>query len=107
MMAVANLVWSIEQIVNLLTYDGFARYNRAVGNLMDRAVLGGIEFEYVVRGGAEPVVLVHPGIFAGCFPNVEPFVLPNATHLLQIDNPRGMAEGLAWFFARHPLTVAA
>ena len=40
-------------------------------------------------------------------PNVEPFVLPNATHLLQIDNPRGMAEGLAWFFARHPLTVAA
>jgi pimeloyl-ACP methyl ester carboxylesterase len=39
--------------------------------------------------------------------NVEPFVLPNATHLLQIDNPRGMAEGLARFFARHPLTVAA
>jgi pimeloyl-ACP methyl ester carboxylesterase len=35
-------------------------------------------------------------------PNVESFVLPNATHLLQIENPRGMAEGLAAFFLRHP-----
>jgi pimeloyl-ACP methyl ester carboxylesterase len=38
-------------------------------------------------------------------PHVEPFVLPDATHLLQVENPRGMAEGLAAFFARHPLTV--
>ena len=36
-------------------------------------------------------------------PNVEPFVLPDATHLLEVENPRGMAEGLAAFFARHPL----
>ena len=36
-------------------------------------------------------------------PDVEPFVLPDATHLLQVQNPRGMAEGLAAFFARHPL----
>ena len=34
-------------------------------------------------------------------PHVEPFVLPRATHLLQIENPAGMAEGLASFFARH------
>jgi pimeloyl-ACP methyl ester carboxylesterase len=40
-------------------------------------------------------------------PNVEPFVLPDATHLLQVQNPRGMAEGLAAFFARHPLRVSA
>lgn len=40
-------------------------------------------------------------------PNAEPFVLPGATHLLQIENPRGMAEGLAAFFARHPLGVPA
>lgn len=39
-------------------------------------------------------------------PNVEPFVLPNATHLLQVENPRGMAEGLAAFFARHPFTAS-
>jgi len=37
-------------------------------------------------------------------PNVESFVLPNATHLLHVQNPRGMAEGLAAFFARHPLS---
>ena len=37
-------------------------------------------------------------------PNVEPFVVPDATHLLQVQNPRAMAEGLAAFFARHPLS---
>lgn len=36
-------------------------------------------------------------------PNAEPFVLPGATHLLQVENPRDLAEGLAAFFARHPL----
>jgi 3-oxoadipate enol-lactonase len=40
-------------------------------------------------------------------PNVEPFVLPEAGHLLQIQNPRGMAEGLAAFFARHPLSAVS
>jgi pimeloyl-ACP methyl ester carboxylesterase len=36
-------------------------------------------------------------------PKAEPFVLPNATHLLHIENPRGMAEALSAFFARHRL----
>jgi pimeloyl-ACP methyl ester carboxylesterase len=36
-------------------------------------------------------------------PNVEAYVLPDATHFLHVENPRGMAEGLAAFFARHPL----
>jgi pimeloyl-ACP methyl ester carboxylesterase len=40
-------------------------------------------------------------------PNVEPFVLPAAMHLLQVQNPRGMAEGLAAFFARHPLSASS
>ena len=39
-------------------------------------------------------------------PNVEPFVLPDSTHLLQVQNPRAMAEGLAAFFARHPLPAS-
>ena len=39
-------------------------------------------------------------------PNVEPFELPDATHLLHLQNPRGMAEGLASFYARHPLTAS-
>ena len=37
-------------------------------------------------------------------PQTDTFVLPNATHLLQIMNPRGMAEALAGFFAKHPLS---
>ena len=40
-------------------------------------------------------------------PNVEPFHLPDATHLLHLENPAGMAAGLAEFYARHPLTAAS
>jgi 3-oxoadipate enol-lactonase len=36
-------------------------------------------------------------------PSVEPFVLRGAGHLLHLQNPSDMAEGLAAFFARHPL----
>ena len=36
-------------------------------------------------------------------PNVEGFVLPGTTHLLHVQNPRGMAEALTSFFARHPV----
>jgi pimeloyl-ACP methyl ester carboxylesterase len=35
--------------------------------------------------------------------DVEPYVLPDATHLLHLQRPRAMAEALAGFFARHPL----
>jgi pimeloyl-ACP methyl ester carboxylesterase len=38
-------------------------------------------------------------------PNVEPFVLPRAGHLLHLQNPADMADGLAAFFARHPLNA--
>jgi pimeloyl-ACP methyl ester carboxylesterase len=34
-------------------------------------------------------------------PNVEPFELEGATHLLHVQNPKGMAEALASFFSRH------
>ena len=36
-------------------------------------------------------------------PSAESFELPGATHLLHVENPRGMADALASFFARHPL----
>jgi pimeloyl-ACP methyl ester carboxylesterase len=39
-------------------------------------------------------------------PNVEAFELTGATHLLHVENPTGMAEGLASFFAQHPLTTS-
>jgi pimeloyl-ACP methyl ester carboxylesterase len=36
-------------------------------------------------------------------PHVEPFVVPNATHLLEVEQPRSISEALAGFFARHSL----
>jgi pimeloyl-ACP methyl ester carboxylesterase len=33
------------------------------------------------------------------FPKAKPFVLPRAAHLLQVENPHDMAEGLAAFLA--------
>jgi pimeloyl-ACP methyl ester carboxylesterase len=38
--------------------------------------------------------------------NVEPFLLANAGHLLHLENPSGMADGLAAFFARHEIDAA-
>ena len=35
-------------------------------------------------------------------PNVEALVV-DASHLLQVEKPRALAEGLAAFFTRHPL----
>ena len=37
-------------------------------------------------------------------PNVEGFILDGATHLLHVQNPRGVAEALTSFLARHPVT---
>jgi pimeloyl-ACP methyl ester carboxylesterase len=39
-------------------------------------------------------------------PNAELLDLPAASHLLHGDNPAGAAEGLAAFFARHPISPA-
>jgi pimeloyl-ACP methyl ester carboxylesterase len=36
-------------------------------------------------------------------PHAEASVLPGTTHLMQIQDPRGLAEALAAFWARHPL----
>jgi hypothetical protein len=36
-------------------------------------------------------------------PQVEEYVLPDATHALQLQNSRGMAAALTAFLARHPL----
>jgi pimeloyl-ACP methyl ester carboxylesterase len=38
-------------------------------------------------------------------PHAQGFVLPGTTHFLQIQNPRGMAEALAAFWARHRLAT--
>ena len=40
-------------------------------------------------------------------PNVEPFLLRNAGHLLHLENPHDLAEGTAAFLGRHPIDAAA
>ena len=37
-------------------------------------------------------------------PNAEQLDLPGTSHLLHVENPTGTAEGLASFFARHPVS---
>jgi pimeloyl-ACP methyl ester carboxylesterase len=59
--------------------------------------------------GAEsgPLFIEGHALVRRWIPQAESFVLPGATHTLQMQNPRGMAEALAGFFARHPLPVPA
>jgi pimeloyl-ACP methyl ester carboxylesterase len=40
-------------------------------------------------------------------PHVEPFVLSGGGHLLHLEKPRELAQGMADFFRRHPIDVAA
>jgi pimeloyl-ACP methyl ester carboxylesterase len=51
-----------------------------------------------------------PPMFAGrhklllrWLPNAEPLDLPGLTHLLHVQDPADVADGLAGFFARHPI----
>jgi pimeloyl-ACP methyl ester carboxylesterase len=39
------------------------------------------------------------------FPDAQAFVVPGTTHLLHVQNPRAVAEGLAAFFASHPINT--
>lgn len=55
---------------------------------------------------SRPIFRERRELLLAWLPDIESFELPEATHLLQVDNPRGMAEALAAFFARHPLGTA-
>jgi pimeloyl-ACP methyl ester carboxylesterase len=46
-------------------------------------------------------------LLASWLPNAELFELPDATHLLHLQDPRGVAEALASFYARHTPTAPA
>ena len=48
-----------------------------------------------------PVFRERRDLLLGWLPNAEPFELAGATHLLQVEQPRPLAEALASFFARH------
>jgi len=61
----------------------------------------------VVIGGAShavsPVFRERYERLLSRLPRAEPFVLSGTTHLLHVQNPGDMADGLAGFFARHPV----
>jgi len=69
------------------------------------AVLGAKSDVRPTSEGASRIFRERHELLLAWLPNVEPFILSDATHLLHVENPRGMAEGLATFFARHPLSV--
>jgi hypothetical protein len=57
----------------------------------------------VVGENSAPTFPERRELLCSWLPKVELFELPGATHLLHLENPQGMAEGLASFFARHPI----
>ena len=50
-----------------------------------------------------PVWSRRQALLLGWLPNAEEFVLPGATHLLHVQNPRAMADRLVTFLGRHSL----
>jgi pimeloyl-ACP methyl ester carboxylesterase len=65
------------------------------------AVLGGRSKD------VSPVWEERQALMRAWLPDVEPFVLEGATHLLHLQQPQAMAEALAGFLARHPLEARA
>jgi pimeloyl-ACP methyl ester carboxylesterase len=61
----------------------------------------------LVMGGrsheVSPVWKLRQDALIASLGNAEPFVLDGATHMLHLENPRGLAERLGAFFADHPL----
>jgi pimeloyl-ACP methyl ester carboxylesterase len=59
----------------------------------------------VVGERSEPVYRERRDLLLAWLPNAEAFELAGATHLLQVQNPSGLAEALAAFFGRHPIST--
>jgi pimeloyl-ACP methyl ester carboxylesterase len=57
----------------------------------------------VLGENSHPVFRERHDLLLAWLPSAEPFVLPGATHLLQVEQPGAMAEALVVFFSRHPL----
>jgi pimeloyl-ACP methyl ester carboxylesterase len=60
----------------------------------------------VVGAKSEPVFHERRELLLAWLPNVEAYELPEATHLLYVQDPRGMAESLSDCFARHPIAAS-
>ena len=61
----------------------------------------------VVGERSAPTFPERRDLLVSWLPQVEAFELSGATHLLHLENPHGMAEALASFFARHSMARTA
>ena len=57
----------------------------------------------VVGEESEPLFQKSHDLLLSCLPNVTGLRIPRATHFLQVEEPRAVAEGVAAFLRRHPL----
>jgi pimeloyl-ACP methyl ester carboxylesterase len=57
----------------------------------------------VLGTASPPIFAERQELLLQWLPNAEPLELPGLTHLLHGQNPTAVAEGLAGFFARHPI----
>jgi pimeloyl-ACP methyl ester carboxylesterase len=57
----------------------------------------------VLGTASPPIFAERQKLLLQWLPNAEPLDLPGLTHLLHGQNPSAVAEGLAGFYARHPL----
>lgn len=58
----------------------------------------------VVGEESDPLFQKSHELLLSCLPNVTALRIPRATHFLQVEEPRAVAEGVAAFLRRHPLT---
>ena len=57
----------------------------------------------VVGTETAPIFRESHALLKQWLPHAEELVVPQATHGLQLTHPRAVADGLARFFAQHPL----
>ena len=87
------------------TYTNGGQFNTYAPNdpsLVQRLYGKGVQITARPQGDNVPWFV---SLLVSWLPNVERFELPDATHLLHLQNPRGMAEALAAFYASHPVTT--
>lgn len=58
---------------------------------------------YIVGSESDPVFFEMEGLLREWFPHLQTARVPEVNHLLEVQQPRAVAEALAGFFAQHPL----
>ena len=80
------------------------RFTREMADRISQPVLSVLGAD---SGAIDPSAPEEHELLQTWMPQTESFVLPGATHALQMMNPAGMADGLAHFCGRHPMSTPA